>query len=56
MQDYVNGIVTGRKPISDIAELRKRWKANGGDKVREELQAGIADSKKAETATPATNA
>lgn len=54
VQDYVNGIVTGRKPVSDIAELRKRWKANGGDKVREELQAGIAEAKKAETATPAT--
>ena len=42
VQDYVNAIVTGRKPVSAVAELRKRWKANGGDTMREEYEKAIA--------------
>lgn len=41
--DYVNAIVTGRKPVSALAELRTRWKSNGGDTMRGELEQAIAD-------------
>ena len=43
VQDHVNGIVTGRRPISDFSELRKRWKTNGGDDVRREYEQALAD-------------
>lgn len=45
VQDYVNAIVTGRKPVSDLMELRKRWKGNGGDEMREEYEKAIAEAK-----------
>jgi len=43
VQDYVNAIVTGRRPVSDVAEMRKRWKANGGDDMRTELETSLAE-------------
>lgn len=42
VQDYVNAIITGRRPIADLAEMRKRWKANGGDDMRAELEKSLA--------------
>lgn len=39
--DYVSAIVTGRQPIGDLAEMRKRWKSNGGDEIRAELEAQL---------------
>lgn len=41
--DYVNAIVTGRRPVSDLAEMRKRWKAGGGDDMRSELETSLAN-------------
>lgn len=38
VQDYTSAIVTNRRPVSDLAELRKRWKENGGDQIRTELE------------------
>lgn len=35
--DYRNGIVSGRRPMSDLAAYRKDWKAQGGDQLRTEL-------------------
>lgn len=43
VQDHVNGIVTGRRPIGDLQELRKRWKINGGDDVRREYEQALAE-------------
>jgi putative aldouronate transport system substrate-binding protein len=45
VDEYVNGIVTGDKPVSALAELRKRWRASGGDKMREEYEEAIAKAK-----------
>lgn len=42
-QDYVNAIVTGRRPLSDLAELRERWKANGGDDIRREFEQALTE-------------
>ncbi|HOQ53601.1 MAG TPA: hypothetical protein PLF56_08305 [Micropruina sp.] len=36
--DYEGGIVTGRRPVSDLAELRDRWRKGGGDQMRSELE------------------
>lgn len=34
--DYTPGIVTGRRPLSELADLRKRWASGGGDAMRAE--------------------
>lgn len=34
--DYTQGIVTGRRPLSELADLRKRWASGGGDAMRAE--------------------
>lgn len=39
--DYEAGIVTGRRPMSDLAELRKRWRDGGGDQMRQEYEAQL---------------
>lgn len=39
--DYEGGIVTGRRPVSDLAELRDRWRKGGGDQMRSELEAQL---------------
>jgi len=38
VQDYEAGIVTGRRPLSDLEDLRKRWRAGGGDEIRAEYE------------------
>lgn len=38
IQDYENGIVTGRKQMSELADLRKRWRDSGGDEIRAEYE------------------
>jgi len=47
-QDYVNGIVTGRKNISELKEMRARWKKNGGDQERKEYEKALEQAKDAE--------
>lgn len=39
--DYTNGIVSGRRPLSDLAKYREDWKSQGGDKVRQEFQEAL---------------
>ncbi|SDS68601.1 extracellular solute-binding protein [Microlunatus soli] len=39
--DYVNGMVTGRKPLSALKQFRQDWRKQGGDQLRTELQKGI---------------
>src|SRR6185437_7863848 len=34
--DRVSDIAAGRKPVSDLDQLVKDWKARGGDKIRSE--------------------
>jgi putative aldouronate transport system substrate-binding protein len=36
--DRVLGIAAGRAPLSDLDQLVKDWRAQGGDKVRDEFQ------------------
>ena len=43
--DYAMGIITGRRPLSDVAEWRSRWKSGGGNATRTEFQRAL-DSKK----------
>ncbi len=40
--DRVSSIAAGRKPISDLDQLIKDWKAAGGDKIRAEYEKAIA--------------
>ena len=44
-QDYLNAIVTGRKPVSDLAEMRERWRSQGGDQIRKEFEDALAGQK-----------
>lgn len=46
-QNYVNGIVSGRKPLTDVEKFRTEWKQAGGDKIRTELSTALnaGDSK-----------
>ncbi len=39
--DYEGGIVTGRRPLSDLDDLRNRWRKSGGDQMRSELEAQL---------------
>lgn len=36
--DYINGIVSGRRPMSDLKKYREDWKSQGGDTIRTEFQ------------------
>ena len=40
--DAVSGIAAGRKPMSDLDQLIKDWKAQGGDRIRAEYEKAIA--------------
>lgn len=40
--DYEGAIVTGRRPVGDVADLRKRWKSSGGDQMRGELESQLS--------------
>ncbi len=40
--DYLYGIITGRRPISELAAWRDRWRSTGGDTIRKEFEAGLA--------------
>jgi putative aldouronate transport system substrate-binding protein len=51
IQDYTQAIITGRKPVSALSELRQRWKSGGGDQIRKELEEAISAEKSAETKT-----
>jgi len=44
--DYYNGIVTGRKKMSDLDEWRSQWKSRGGEKMRAEFSQAIEKCKK----------
>lgn len=43
--DLETDIFQGRKPVSAWDAAVKKWKKDGGDKIRDELQAAIAESK-----------
>ena len=44
--DYQFGIITGRRPLSDLNKWRSEWKKAGGDKIRSEYQESLQRSKK----------
>jgi putative aldouronate transport system substrate-binding protein len=39
--DYLYGIITGQRKISELGEWRKRWRSSGGDAMRREFEAGL---------------
>ena len=41
VRDKTTDIITGRASVSEHAEILKRWKAEGGDKMRAEYEAGL---------------
>jgi putative aldouronate transport system substrate-binding protein len=43
--DYESGIVTGRRSIQELADLRSRWKSGGGDAMKKEFAASYAAAK-----------
>ncbi len=44
MTDGLADIVVGRRPLSDFDQLVKDWQANGGETIRQEYMASIANS------------
>jgi putative aldouronate transport system substrate-binding protein len=42
MTDGVNQILFGRAPVDSLDQLVSDWRANGGDQIRSELEAGFA--------------
>ena len=40
--DYETGIITGRRKISELADLRSRWASGGGAAIKEEFAASYA--------------
>ena len=40
--DRVSGIAAGRQPMSDLDQLVKDWKSQGGDEIRAEYEKAIA--------------
>ncbi|MFC6600367.1 extracellular solute-binding protein [Kitasatospora paranensis] len=42
IDDLMVAVVTGRKPISALAEARKAWKSQGGDQMRAEYEKALA--------------
>ncbi|BBA96268.1 putative ABC-type sugar transport system periplasmic component [Actinacidiphila reveromycinica] len=45
LNDAFVGIVTGRKPVSALKELRSQWSGQGGDAIRREFQQSLAKSR-----------
>ncbi|MGP9538434.1 extracellular solute-binding protein [Brachybacterium sp. AOP43-C2-M15] len=43
-QDYFNGIVSGRRPVSDIADLRSSLLSNGGQEILDEYSRLLEDA------------
>lgn len=37
-EEYFNGIVSGRRPLSDVENFRKEWLAGGGQEVLDEFE------------------
>jgi putative aldouronate transport system substrate-binding protein len=42
--DRVSGIAAGRAPVSDLDQLVKDWRGQGGDQVRNELQQALQNA------------
>lgn len=40
-QDHLNGIVSGRRPLSDLKTFIADWKKKGGDQLRADLEKGV---------------
>lgn len=43
-QTFVNAMVTGQRPLSDLEEFRKQWSQRGGDQIRSEFQKAMSES------------
>jgi putative aldouronate transport system substrate-binding protein len=41
MYDGLTDMLLGRRPMSDVPQLVKEWRSNGGDQVREEYQQAL---------------
>jgi putative aldouronate transport system substrate-binding protein len=44
--DYQLGIITGRRPFSDLTKWRNEWKKAGGEQIRSEYQESLQRAKK----------
>jgi len=40
-QTYVNAIISGQRPLTDLEEYRTKWREQGGDKIRDEYQQAL---------------
>jgi len=38
IKDNFKQFITGRRPLSELEDFRKTWRAQGGDAVRREFQ------------------
>jgi putative aldouronate transport system substrate-binding protein len=43
--DYQFGIITGRRPMSDLAVWRDEWKKGGGEDIRKEFEESLQQTK-----------
>lgn len=41
--EYLNAIVTGKRPLSDLPQFVTQWKSKGGDQLRDDLQKGLQE-------------
>jgi putative aldouronate transport system substrate-binding protein len=39
--DYLYGIITGRRSMKELGEWRKRWRGSGGDAIRNEFEGSL---------------
>ncbi|HLT59690.1 MAG TPA: hypothetical protein VK020_00765, partial [Microlunatus sp.] len=42
-EDYVNRIVVGERPLTDLKEFLEQWRSQGGDQIRSELEVGLKE-------------
>ncbi len=54
VRDKTIDIITGRAKVSEHADVLKRWKAEGGDKIRQEYAAGLNPEAPVFTLQPVT--
>ncbi len=40
-EDYHFGIITGRRPLSELQTWRDKWRTSGGDDIRKEFEAAL---------------
>lgn len=43
MNDNISALLLGRRPMSDYDQIVAEWRSNGGDQIRKEFMAALAN-------------